>query len=353
MLLNQHTNTSESHAGALSPDKWPCNSKRVADLATFTIPQVVTGTEEDIKLGKAMVAAWQKEGMFQVARTPDEDVAEKAAIQASREFFARPLSEKSSYVSDLSYAGYIASGEELTAGEADYSEIFTITKDLPLSDKLVQDGVPCHGPTPWPSPSYQNALNEYLAILGSIGDRLLQLISLGLDLPDMNTLKLIAADGWHHARVLRFPSMSSKTARGIGSHTDYGFLVIATQDDVGGLFIRPPIEGEVRKRNWLSSESSAGLYEDSEIWNYVKPVPSVLTVFPGDLLQFMTDDALLSTPHKVHLAQKERYAIAYFHEPNFESVVKSLKNPNKSDFIMYGEVGGIDKHNRKTMYDEV
>ncbi|CAF4039726.1 unnamed protein product, partial [Rotaria sp. Silwood1] len=287
-----------SSTDATLEDKWPCNSKRIADLATFTIPEIVTGSEGDVELGRAMVAAWQKDGMFQVTRTPDEDICEKAAMQASRDFFALPLAKKSTYVSDLSFAGYVASGEEVTAGEADYSEIFTITKDLPLDEKRVRDGIPCHGPVPWPSPSFKDALNQYLSRLGSIGDRLLQLIALGLNLSNMNTLKSIAEDGWHHARVLRFPPLSSVTARGIGSHTDYGFLVIATQDDVGGLFIRPPTDGEVRKRNWLPSESSAGMYEDSEIWNYVKPVPSVLTVFPGDLFQLLTDGALLSTPHK-------------------------------------------------------
>ncbi|WP_030434626.1 2OG-Fe(II) oxygenase family protein [Actinoplanes subtropicus] len=43
----------------------------------------------------------------------------------------------------------------------------------------------------------------------------------------------------HHMRVLRFPAESRQTARGIGAHTDYGLLVIAYQDDVGGRYIRP------------------------------------------------------------------------------------------------------------------
>jgi isopenicillin N synthase-like dioxygenase len=36
-------------------------------------------------------------------------------------------------------------------------------------------------------------------------------------------------------------------------------------------------------------------------------------VFPGDILQLLTDGAVLSTPHKVKLAGKERYSFAYFH----------------------------------------
>jgi isopenicillin N synthase-like dioxygenase len=136
--------------------------------------------------------------------------------------------------------------------------------------------------------------------------------------------------------VLRFPKDNGQTDRGIGAHTDYGLLVIAVQDDVGGLYIRPPVEGEKRNRNWLANESSAGMYENQEPWTFVRPVPAVVTVFPGDILQFMTDGLLLSTPHKVRLNTRERFALAYFHEPNFEAVVRPMLRPSKDEYIHYG-----------------
>lgn len=83
--------------------------------------------------------------------------------------------------------------------------------------------------------------------------------------------------------MTRFPPTHAtngkgKEGRGIGSHTDYGLLVIAAQDDVGGLFIRPPYEGE-NYANWQNS--AAGMKEDDDGWVYVPPVPGVFTVFPG------------------------------------------------------------------------
>ena len=80
-------------------------------------------------------------------------------------------------------------------------------------------------------------------------------------------------------RVLRFPATNAtngkgKAGRGIGSHTDYGLLVIAAQDEVGGLFIRPPIEGE-KYENW--KKSAAGAHEEEEGWVYVPPVENVFT----------------------------------------------------------------------------
>lgn len=113
---------------------------------------------------------------------------------------------------------------------------------------------------------------------------MLSLMGLGLGLaPDF--FYKFTYDSWGHMRVLRFPSNESETALGINSHTDYGLLVLASQDDVGGLWIRPPIEGEVRGRNWLEEESSAGFKNDTdEGWCFVEPVEDYLTMFPGDML---------------------------------------------------------------------
>ena len=106
---------------------------------------------------------------------------------------------------------------------------------------------------------------------------------LGLGLKDPDALFNLTEDGWHHMRILRFPHVDKtngkgKQGRGIGSHTDYGLLVIAGQDDVGGLFIRPKIQGESIK-NWETS--AAGLNEHDDKWLFVPPVPNTLTVFPG------------------------------------------------------------------------
>ncbi len=83
--------------------------------------------------------------------------------------------------------------------------------------------------------------------------------------------------------IHRFPAVNNtngkgKRGRGIGSHTDYGLLVIAAQDDVGGLFIRSPAADE-KFANWETS--AAGLNDNDENWVYVPPVPGVFTVFPG------------------------------------------------------------------------
>jgi isopenicillin N synthase-like dioxygenase len=43
------------------------------------------------------------------------------------------------------------------------------------------------------------------------------------------------------------------------------------------------------------------------------------------MMQYMTASHLPSTPHKVGLNTHERFAFAYFHEPNFRSVLRPLE----------------------------
>jgi isopenicillin N synthase-like dioxygenase len=308
----------------------------MTELQTFQLPASVTGTSGDIGLGQDLIRAWRADGIFQVAASPAGRRKTECALAASRAFFRLPLEQKQRLVSDLTYSGYVASGEEMTAGEVDYSEIFTVCPDIPLGDARVRAGWPCHGPVPWPDHAYQQSMRAFMDELGTIGKKLLRLVALGLGRADIDQFTRLTQDGWHHMRVLRFPALSAHATRGIGAHTDYGLLVIAAQDEVGGLYVRPPVAGETRPRNWLPTESSAGLYEDQEPWTYVRPVPHVLTVFPGDILQFLTGGALLSTPHKVGLNTRERFALAYFHEPSFATTVRPLSSSSGDDYIHYG-----------------
>jgi isopenicillin N synthase-like dioxygenase len=272
------------HAGVVPLGTMPPHHKAtIGQLQTFDLPREVDVTAENRALGKAMIKAWRRDGILQIKMNPAQGNMLRRCFRTSKDFFKLPAGEKARHVDDQSFAGYIASGEELTDGIADYSEIFTVTKDLPTSDARVQNKWPCHGPCPWPNESYKGLMNELMALLGESGEKILRLTALGLGLANANALTNMTDDGWHHMRVLRFPEVDKtngkgKTGRGIGSHTDYGLLVIAGQDDVGGLFVRPKIEGESIK-NWQSS--AAGFNENDDNWVYVPPVDDVLTVFPG------------------------------------------------------------------------
>ncbi|KAM7182662.1 hypothetical protein V8F33_014127 [Rhypophila sp. PSN 637] len=315
-----------SRVSSLGKTMPPGFKAHVAELGTFVLPDRVTGSVGDRALGKALVDAWRRDGIIQFAMTEHQRKLWADAYAASRRFFKKPHAEKAACVDSQSYAGYIASGEEVTDGIADYSEIFTITKDLDMAEPRVRAKWPCHGPCPWPDIEMKEPMERYNENLGAEGEKLLQLTELGLGV-EPGSLTKYTRDGWHHTRVLRFPPRNAtngkgKEGRGIGSHTDYGLFVIAAQDDVGGLFIRRPHKEE-KFANW--EKSAAGLKEDADDWYYVPPVDGVHTVILGDMMQYLTRNYLTATPHKVGLNTKERFAYAYFHEPSFQAVLKPLE----------------------------
>jgi isopenicillin N synthase-like dioxygenase len=154
-------------------------------------------------MGRAIIQAWRRDGILQFTMTPEQKRLRDAAFSASKRFFKLPYQEKANCVDDKSYAGYIASGEEITDGVADYSEIFTVTKDLSPEDARVQAGWPCHGPCPWPTRAgMREAMKAYMDELARCGEVLLGLTEAGLGL-EPGALTKYTADGWHHSRVLR------------------------------------------------------------------------------------------------------------------------------------------------------
>jgi isopenicillin N synthase-like dioxygenase len=54
------------------------------------------------------------------------------------------------------------------------------------------------------------------------------------------------------------------------------------------------------------------------------------------MMQYLTNSHLPSTPHKVGLNTAERFAFAYFHEPNFSAVVKPVPEYQKTNDATQG-----------------
>ncbi|KAL0918389.1 hypothetical protein M5K25_010394 [Dendrobium thyrsiflorum] len=109
-------------------------------------------------------------------------------------------------------------------------------------------------------------------------------------------------------RLNRYPSCPfSPETFGLIPHTDSDFLTILHQDHVGGL----------------------QLMKDSK-WVSIKPNPEALIVNIGDLFQAWSNDVYKSVEHKVMTNSKvERYSIAYFFCPSYDSIISSCKEPSR------------------------
>ncbi|CAM0905176.1 unnamed protein product [Alopecurus aequalis] len=110
-------------------------------------------------------------------------------------------------------------------------------------------------------------------------------------------------------RLNRYPPCGSGGAFGLCPHTDSDFLtILRPQDSVGGLQL-------LKAGRWLT----------------MKPSPSELVVNIGDLLQAWSNDLYRSVEHRVVAhAARERFSVAFFLCPSYDTVICPRRRPEGS-----------------------
>ncbi len=206
------------------------------------------------------------------------------------------------------YRGYVQIGDEtLDPTKApDLKECFNVGPDLAVDDPAVVAGKPFAAINQWPeSPSFKATLKTYHAAALELVVLLHRAfaIDLGIDERYFDE-RFSRAVGI--LRLLRYPPHPAAfdgSQYGAGTHTDYGNLTLLAQDEIGGL--------EVRSRDGR--------------WIDVPPLPGALVCNIGDCLMRWSNDTYVSTPHRVvNRANRERYSVAFFGDPNAEALVTCL-----------------------------
>ena len=310
---------------------------KIVKATNVDIPKEVIDCSDHRQLGKDLIKIWKKEGIFQIKleNEKQKEIFGKANVASKKFFDEISIEEKRKFIREDNYSGYTASMEERTGIYVDTPEVFTIFRDIPISDVRCQKKWPLHGPVPWPFEEFKKAYDDYTELMLNQGNRVLRLISLGLGLEHIDTLVDLTHDAAYNIRIIKYPqAQTEENLRGIGAHTDYGFLSLGNQS-VEGLIIRPPTQGEKRGKNWL--EFTSGMWDNVEGWVTVKQETDAITIYPGDMFQLITNGYLLATPHKVNMHPNEcRYSNAFFLEPNFNAVLVPLMGENKDDIFHFG-----------------
>ncbi|XP_072956173.1 gibberellin 2-beta-dioxygenase 8-like [Typha angustifolia] len=118
-----------------------------------------------------------------------------------------------------------------------------------------------------------------------------------------------------YLRLNRYPPCPLPGAFGLIPHTDSDFLTILYQDQVGGL--------QLMKGN---------------AWLTVKPNPNALIINIGDLFQAWSNGLYKSVEHRVMTnAKLERYSVAYFLCPSYDTVIQSFVEPGIYRKFSFGE----------------
>jgi isopenicillin N synthase-like dioxygenase len=258
-------------------------------------------------------------GFFYIAnhRVPQKLIDEQ--FEWTKRFFDLPVAEKLAIHMKRSHtrAGYEPMlGQALDSQDAasekappDLKESFYCGIELPDDHPLAQERVRGFGHNQWPQslPGFREQMLGYQVAMRRLGDRVLSLIALSLELPedyfapfyDMATTTL---------RLLRYPShpqSASANQLGAGAHTDWGGVTLLAQDELGGL--------EVRTRD--------------DRWVEATPIPGTFVVNLGDLMQRWTNDVYRSNMHRVknnNSAKLDRHSVPFFYSPRPSAVIEPL-----------------------------
>ncbi|KAG6557973.1 hypothetical protein Mapa_000152 [Marchantia paleacea] len=266
-----------------------------------------------VELAKTIRKACIEDGFLYLTNHGiDQKLLDDMLMEVKR-FFDLPIEEKVKCLHDKNHRGYTPmAGEYLdpvNQKEGDTKEGYYIGWDVPEDHPMASK--PLHGPNQWPSevlPGWRSAMEKYYFELLKLGHRVASLIALALELrPDffekMFTVPMVAMRPLHYAAVHSKPE---EGIFGAGAHSDYGLLTLLLTDEIGGLQI--------------CKDKSA----KPQVWQDVPPIKGALVVNLGDMLERWTNGLFRSTLHRVLTKGVDRYSLAYFYEPNFDTMVECL-----------------------------
>lgn len=263
-------------------------------------------------------------GFFLIKNHPvPEQLIADLFTQGDR-FFALPDADKAplSITQNPHNRGWAALGSERldeTSGQIDQKQAFNVGFDLAPDDPRVMVAEPFRGVNIWPDlPGFRNTALQYYAAALQFGTALHRAFETDLNLPagyfaphftaPMATLRLLsypAATKGHEDQI------------GAGAHTDYGSITLLMTDGAPGLQVKP------RGGDWMD----------------VPHVPGAFIVNIGDCLMRWSNNTYTSTPHRVLAPPYARRSIAFFLDPNPDSVIAAL--PGTGD-PAYPPITGAD-----------
>lgn len=204
------------------------------------------------------------------------------------------------------FRGWEAVGSEFTNNRIDVREQIDAWSEWPTVD--VGPDHPAHlrllGPNQWMPeevlPGHREITLRWMSVLGHLADRLMSLLARGLGLADDHFTPLFGDGSMSLCKLIHYPPTPDGGA-GVNAHHDTGFLTLLAPGPTPGLQIQNPAGG----------------------WVDAPEVPGSLVVNLGEMLQAMTGNYFVATPHRV-ITDTERFSTGYFHGPRLDAELRPL-----------------------------
>jgi len=222
-------------------------------------------------------------------------------------FFALAEAEKRSIDKRNSrhFRGWEPVGSEYTNNRPDMREQIDLWTDHPARPR---DAMPRYlrllGPNQWPpeelAPGFKPALERWFAEMALLADDLLRLLALSLELEESHFDRLFGAERMSLTKLISYPE-TPPGQFGVNPHHDAGFLTVLAPGKTPGLQVE----------------------NDDGDWIPVPVVPDSLVVNLGEVLQKMTGNYFVATPHRV-VTREPRLSAGYFHGPSLDAALDPL-----------------------------
>lgn len=296
--LLDHYRALLDHSSSLEPTEQNSHCSGVA-MEECELPLIDLGglrshdKWERLGCAKAISKASTEWGFFQVVNHGISLELVKKMRKEQIEFFEAPFEYKAT--SRLLNNSYRWGTPTATRpNQFSWSEAFHI----PLTKVSEED---CYGDFI----SLREPMKEFAAAMSKLARQLAGVLAENLG-HRREVLEDICDESTCFLRLNHYPACPvSSEIFGLVPHTDSGFLTILCQDQVGGLQL-------MKDFKWVS----------------VKPNQEALIVNLGDLFQAWSNDVYKSVEHRVMANKTQRYSIAYFLCPSYDSIIGSYREPS-------------------------
>ncbi len=203
------------------------------------------------------------------------------------------------------FRGWEAVGSEFTNNRVDVREQIDVWSEWPAAESVDADpSLRLLGPNQWMPddvlPGHRAVTMRWMDQLGALADRVLELLATGLGLDRSYFATVFGAQPMSLTKMIHYPPTPAGGA-GVNAHHDTGFLTLLAPGPTAGLQVLDP-GGD---------------------WVDVPSVPGTLVMNLGEMLQAMTANYFVATPHRV-VTSADRLSAAYFHGPSLETELRTI-----------------------------
>ena len=276
-------------------------------VPTIDLSRMNGSSEERAALADEVRDVCHEIGFFIAVGHGVERALTDRVFETMRQFFALPDQQKLliDKRSSRHFRGCEAEGTELTNNRPDIRQQIDLWSEWPARATDVEPPeLRLLGPNQWlPDtmlPGHQALVLEWMDQLGRLADRILTLLSLGLGLDEDHLERFFGDEPMSLTKLISYPPTPPGEA-GVNAHHDTGFLTVLAAGHTSGLQVQNP-EGA---------------------WIDIPPQPDGFVINLGEMLQAMTGNYFVATPHRV-ITHEPRLSAGYFHGPSLDARLDPL-----------------------------